>query len=479
MVVDIPSLGAGSGPRARAACAGDTPVDEAAIADALARAAHPEPERVREVVDVALELRGLGLDQAAVLLQAEPEQLPLIFEAARRVKDAIYGGRIVLFAPIYLTSACTNNCLYCSFRRDNRSLRRKSLSLDEVAEQVRLLQSMGHKRLLVEAGESISNRFVDYVTSAIETIYSTRVGNGSIRRVNVNIAATTVDNYRQLKAAGIGTYQLFQETYHRETYGVVHPSGPKSDYHYHLTAMDRAMEAGIDDVGIGALFGLYDYRFETLAVLQHARYLEDRFGVGPHTISVPRWRPAAGTDFVPAHRVSDLDFKRLVSVLRLAVPYTGIILSTRERAEMRDELLSFGVSQISAASSTSPGGYCGEQEDNRRQFATADQRSLDEVVREICRRGYLPSFCTACYRRGRTGEAFMELAKPGDIQGICRPNALLTFQEYLLDYASEETRKVGEQLIRQQLEEIQNPALRLNTQRRLDEISGGKRDVYF
>jgi len=479
MAISTPSIGGESGKLSRTARVRGTPIDEAAIIKALDQAAHPHPDRVNEIVEVALQLKGLSPDEAAVLLQAEPEQLPLVFDAARRVKDAIYGGRIVLFAPIYLTNVCTNNCLYCSFRRDNRSLRRKSLSLDEVAEQVRFLQGMGHKRLLVEAGESVSNQLIDYVTSAIETIYSTKIGNGSIRRVNVNIAATTIENYRRLKAVGIGTYQLFQETYHRETYSTVHPSGPKSDYDYHLTAMDRAMEAGIDDVGIGALFGLYEYRFETLAILQHAKYLERKFGVGPHTISVPRWRPATGTDFVPAHQVSDLDFKRIVAVLRLAVPYTGIILSTRERPDMRDELLSLGVSQISAASSTSPGGYCSEQEGNRSQFATADRRSLDEVVRQICRKGYLPSFCTACYRRGRTGEAFMELAKPGDIQEMCRPNALLTFEEYLLDYASTETRKLGERLIRQQLEGIENPALQRSTRKRLDEIVGGKRDLYF
>ncbi len=453
-------------------------IDQDKIGRILQQTADPSIGTVEAIVGHALSLNGLEPEHAAVLLQADREGEELIFDAANKVKNGIYGGRVVLFAPLYLSNVCSNNCLYCSFRRDNREIQRKVLSLEEVAEQVRMLENMGHKRILVESGEHPSGNHIDYVVKAIETIYATRVGRGSIRRVNVNVAATTVENYRKLKSAAIGTYQLFQETYHRPSYARMHPSGPKADYDYHLTAMDRAMEAGIDDVGIGALFGLYDYRFEVLALLFHAAHLERTFGVGPHTISVPRFRPAQGVDFKPPHPVGDADFKRLVAVLRLAVPYTGIILSTRERPEMRDELLSLGVSQMSAASCTSPGGYREGGADDG-QFSTADHRSLDEVVREVCKLGYLPSFCTACYRRGRTGAAFMDLAKPGDIQEMCRPNALLTFQEYLEDYASPETRAAGEALVEEQVGQMKKASLKKATRVRLDRIKHGDRDIYF
>ncbi len=453
-------------------------INKERIEQILWRAARPSLKEVEAVVEHALGLKGLDPEQAAILLQADQEGEELIFDAANKVKNGIYGGRVVLFAPLYLSNVCSNNCLYCSFRRDNREIERRVLTLDEVAEQVRTLENMGHKRILVESGEHPSGNHIDYVIKAIETIYATRVGRGSIRRVNVNVAATTVENYRRLKGAAIGTYQLFQETYHRPSYAMMHPSGPKADYDYHLTAMDRAMEAGIDDVGVGALFGLYDFKFEVLALLCHAAHLESRFGVGPHTISVPRFRPAQGVAFAPPYQVSDDDFKRLVAVLRLAVPYTGIILSTREGAEMRNELLSLGVSQMSAASCTSPGGYKqGETADG--QFSTADHRSLDEVIKDICKLGYLPSFCTACYRRGRTGATFMDLAKPGDIQEMCRPNALLTFQEYLEDYASEETREAGETLVEEQTCHIGRDSVRKTTKARLDRIKHGDRDIYF
>lgn len=453
-------------------------IDEERIRRLLELTSAPGPGEVQAVVEEALELRGLTPEQATVLLLADAEGEHLIFEAAARIKDRIYGNRIVLFAPLYLSNLCSNDCLYCSFRRDNRQLARKVLSMSELADQVRILEDMGHRRILLESGEVPRDDQLDYILAAIETIYATRTDRGSIRRINVNIAATTVEDYARLKAAGIGTYQLFQETYHRPTYALMHPSGPKHDYDYHLGAMDRAMQAGIDDVGLGVLFGLHDYRFEVLAMLMHAEYLEDAYGVGPHTVSVPRFRPADGTDFAPPHPVTDAQFKRIVAVLRLAVPYTGIILSTREAPELRNELLSLGVSQMSAASATEPGGYQrGPQAGG--QFRTADHRSLDTVVQDICKLGYLPSFCTSCYRTGRTGEQFMHLAKPGDIQKLCRPNALVTFEEYLEDYASPETRELGREVISHQLEQIEQESVRSGTERMIERVKSGERDIYI
>ena len=403
-----------------------------------------------------------------------------MFQTARTVKEKIYGKRLVLFAPLYLSNHCVNNCLYCGFRRDNPRIGRKRLGPEEIRVQVRQLEEQGHKRLLLECGESPLSD-MEYVEEAIATVYGTRNGRGEIRRVNVNIAATTVANYRRLKAAKIGTYQLFQETYHRPTYEALH-AGPKRDYERQLFALDRAMEAGLDDVGLGVLFGLYDYKFEVLSLLHHARHLEEGFGVGPHTISVPRWRPALGVDFLPPHPTADEDFKKLVAVLRLAVPYTGMIISTRESVEMRSEAFTLGITQTSAGSRTSPGGYgtkAAEKEEESEQFRVSDHRPPDEVIQSICRLGYLPSFCTACYRRGRTGKTFMDLAKPGEIQGLCHPNALLTFQEYLDDYASEETRKFGAGQIQEHLAGIADPELRRETEARLREIAKGKRDLFF
>jgi 2-iminoacetate synthase len=439
-------------------------------------------EEVLAILEKAQEAKGLEPEEAAVLLQAEdPGLRGEIFQTARGVKTRIYGKRLVLFAPLYLSNYCVNNCRYCGFRRDNRALPRKRLEMEEIRVQVRELERLGHKRLLVEAGES-SLSDMDYVEEAIATIYDTKINNGEIRRVNVNIAATTVDHYRRLKAAKIGTYQLFQETYHRATYEAIH-EGPKRDYERQVLAQDRAQEAGIDDVGLGVLFGLYDYKFEVLALLFHARHLEERFGVGPHTISVPRFRPAPGVDFPLSHPVSDEEFKRLVAVIRLSVPYTGMIISTRESQEMRAEAFSLGISQTSAGSRTSPGGYGSKEEKEggelSAQFEIADHRSPDEVIRSICELGYLPSFCTACYRRGRTGKEFMDIAKPGEIQHLCGPNAVLTFKEYLLDYATPETREVGEGTLARHLEEITNPGLKEKTQERIQEIEGGKRDLYF
>jgi 2-iminoacetate synthase len=438
-------------------------------------------EEIRGILTKAEAGKGLEPREAAALLQIEEGGLCAeMFRAARRVKEKIYGKRLVLFAPLYLSNHCVNNCLYCGFRRDNPRIARKRLSPDEIRAQVGRLEEQGHKRLLLECGESPLSD-MEFVEEAIATVYGTRSGRGEIRRVNVNIAATTVENYRRLKAAKIGTYQLFQETYHRPTYEAVH-EGLKRDYERQLFAPDRAMEAGLDDVGLGVLFGLYDYRFEVLALLHHARHLEEVFGVGPHTISVPRWRPAAGVDFAPPHPTGDGDFKKLVAVLRLAVPYTGMIISTRESVDMRSEAFSLGITQTSAGSRTSPGGYgpkAGEREEETEQFRVADHRSPDAVIRSICELGYLPSFCTACYRRGRTGKDFMDLAKPGDIQGLCHPNALLTFQEYLEDYAAGETRDLGAGQIQEHLLGIADPELRRETESRLKEILKGKRDLFF
>ena len=457
-------------------------IDEELIYRNLEEGRGKPREVVLGILEKAKEAKGLEPEEAAVLLQTEdPELLGEIYQAAREVKMRIYGKRLVLFAPLYLSNYCVNNCRYCGFRRDNRLISRKRLNMEEIQSQVQELEKLGHKRLLIECGES-SLSDMDYVEEAIATIYDTKIENGEIRRVNVNIAATTVDHYRRLKAARIGTYQLFQETYHRATYEAIH-EGPKRDYERQVLAQDRAQEAGIDDVGLGVLFGLYDYKFEVLALLFHARHLEEGFGVGPHTISVPRIRPAPGVDFRLPHLVADGDFKRLVAVLRLSVPYTGMIISTRESVEMRAEAFSLGISQTSAGSRTSPGGYGakegGEGEDLSAQFQTADHRSPDEVIRSICNLGYLPSFCTACYRRGRTGKEFMDIAKPGEIQHLCGPNAVLTFKEYLLDYATPETREVGEGALASHLEEITNPGLKEKTQERIQELEGGKRDLYF
>ncbi|MHB0869739.1 MAG: [FeFe] hydrogenase H-cluster radical SAM maturase HydG [Chloroflexota bacterium] len=457
----------------------DSIIDDALINSLLEQGAKAAPQAAIQTIRKALDLKGLAPDEAAILLQSEGTEFRReLYRAAGQIKDRIYGNRLVLFAPLYLSNHCGNNCLYCGYRRDNRLLERRLLSQDEIAEQVRILERMGHKRLLLECGESPGRSPIDFVIESIRTVYATKEGNGSIRRVNVNIASTVVADYQKLKAAGIGTYQLFQETYHRPTYARMHLDGPKADYDWHLTAMDRAMQAGIDDVGLGVLFGLADYKYEVLGLLLHAIHLERTYGVGPHTISVPRWRPAVGVDFALPQPVSDDDFRKLVAVLRLSVPYTGMIISTRESPEMRDELFGLGISQFSAASSTSPGGYrVGETPKD--QFVVADHRSVDEMVEDVCRKGYLPSFCTACYRQGRTGEAFMTLAKPGNIQELCRPNALLTFREYLEDYAPPSTREVGQETVRAQLALIENAKVRQETKLRLARIEAGERDLFF
>ena len=427
-------------------------------------------------MDKARSLSGLTLEEAAaILLSPDPEPL---FEVAREVKEKVYGKRLVLFAPLYLSNRCANNCLYCGFRKDNRDLARKALTFDEVAEETEALIKQGHKRLLLVAGEGQGGD-LDYLEMAISTVYATKPEHGEIRRVNVNVAPLPVHGFRRLKEAKIGTYQLFQETYHHLTYERMHPSGPKSDYDWRITGMDRAMQAGIEDVGIGALFGLYDYRYEVLALLAHAKHLEEVFGAGPHTISVPRFKPAHGACFSEApYPVKDDDLMRIVAVLRLAVPYTGIILSTREPAPLREKLFELGVSQISAGSRTEVGGYVFEKK-GEGQFEIDDHRSLDEVICDLCEKDGLPSFCTACYRRGRTGEKFMALAWPGEIGNLCLPNAILTLEEYLLDYASEETKGRGERVISRYLSEIGSPVLLEETQTRLARLTDGERDLYF
>ena len=457
-------------------------IDEEMIHKQLEDGRGKSKEEVLAIVAKAREAKGIEPGEAAALLQVEdPGLIEEIFQAAREIKLKIYGKRLVLFAPLYLSNYCINNCLYCGFRIDNGSISRKRLTVEEIREQVGELENLGHKRLLIECGESPLSG-MDFVEEAIAAIYACKNGKGEIRRVNVNIAAATVDQYRRLKAAKIGTYQLFQETYHRPTYEALH-EGPKRDYERQIFAHDRAQEAGIDDVGLGVLFGLYDYRFEVLGLLYHTRHLEEKFGVGPHTISVPRWRPAAGVAYKPLHPVSDEAFKKLVAIFRLAVPYTGMIISTRESVEMRTEAFSLGISQTSAGSRTSPGAYGkngkDQEEGQSEQFRVADHRRPDEVIRSICELGYLPSFCTACYRRGRTGKEFMDMAKPGDIHELCGPNAILTFKEYLLDYASEETRKTGEESLRHHLAEVSAGPLREETERRLEKIKAGTRDLYF
>lgn len=434
------------------------------------------------ILDQAALARGLSPEEVAVLLQVENQELlDKIYRTASQVKEKIYGKRLVLFAPLYISDACVNHCAYCGYRADNRFPRRR-LSMEEIQDEVKVLEDMGHRRIALECGEDPELCPIDYVLEAIATIYSVKVKNGGIRRVFVNIAATTVEEYRLLQRAGIGAYILFQETYHRPTYAAMHPSGPKSDYGWHTSAFDRAMEAGIEDVGAGVLFGLYDYKYEVLALLLHALHLEEVFGAGPHTISVPRLRPAGGVNLETfPYLVSDADFKKLVAIIRLAVPSTGLIVSTRENAEFRNELMSVGISQLSGGSCTGVGGYCDDKhgEKQRPQFNVEDHRSLDEVVRSVCQAGYLPSFCTACYRKGRTGERFMSLAKTGQIQNLCQPNAILTFKEFLQDYASPQTREAAEEVISRNLAQIGNPEVRATTAKNLARIEEGARDLYF
>jgi 2-iminoacetate synthase len=455
-------------------------INETVIAEALLDAEREDPARVRAILDKARLLQGLDLHDVATLSAVTaPDLLAEVFEAASFVKDEIYGQRIVFFAPLYFSNICQNECTYCAFRKSNRDLQRRILTLEEVARETAALVDQGHKRLLLIAGEAFPGKGFTYLLDAIATIYAVRRDKGEIRRINVNVAPLSVEEFRELKQTNIGTYQLFQESYHRRTYADVHVGGRKTDFDWRATAIDRAMEAGIDDVGIGPLYGLYDWRFETLAMMQHIAHLEQRFGVGCHTISVPRIEPAMGSEMSehPPYAVSDADFKKLVAILRLAVPYTGIIMSTRETPEMRRETLSVGVSQISGGSRTDPGGYTRAAAEDASQFTRGDHRSLDQVVQDIAEIGYVPSFCTACYRMGRTGKDFMDMAKPGLIREMCGPNALSTFVEYLEDYASPATAEAGERAIGEELDRMA-PKIRRYADTMIRKVREGKRDVF-
>ena len=437
---------------------------------------------VKEILHKARECKGLSHREAAVLLECnQPDLVEEMFELAREIKHKFYGNRIVMFAPLYLSNYCINGCVYCPYHRQNTTIPRKKLTQEEIRNEVIALQDMGHKRLALETGEHPTMNPIEYVLESIRTIYSIKHKNGAIRRVNVNIAATTVENYHLLKEAGIGTYILFQETYHKETYEKLHPTGPKHDYAYHTEAMDRAMDGGIDDVGCGVLYGLTTYRYDFVGQLMHAEHLEAFKGVGPHTISVPRIRPAddiAPEDFPNA--ISDDLFEKIVAVLRIAVPYTGIIISTRESRKARERVLAVGVSQISGGSRTSVGGYTTEERhDETAQFDVSDTRTLDEVLHWLLDLGYIPSFCTACYREGRTGDRFMSLLKSGQIANCCQPNALMTLQEYLEDYASPATKEAGEKVIARELANIPNEHVRKIAEKNLADIKNGKRDFRF
>ncbi len=440
-------------------------------------------ELIDQILQKARERKGLSYREAAVLLDCDIEEKNQeIYGLAEQIKKDFYGNRIVMFAPLYLSNYCVNGCVYCPYHAKNKHIARKKLTQEEIRREVIALQDMGHKRLALETGEDPVNSPIEYVLESIKTIYSIKHKNGAIRRVNVNIAATTVENYRKLKEAGIGTYILFQETYHKESYEKLHPTGPKHNYAYHTEAMDRAMEGGIDDVGIGVLFGLELYRYEFVGLLMHAEHLEAVHGVGPHTISVPRIRHADDIDADSFDNgIDDDTFAKLVACIRIAVPYTGMIISTRESQKCRERVLHLGVSQISGGSRTSVGGYVeAEPEDeNSAQFDVSDTRSLDEVVNWLMRLGYIPSFCTACYREGRTGDRFMSLCKSGQIQNCCHPNALMTLKEYLEDYASEDTKRIGEELIAREIEKVPREKTREIARRHLEEIANGQRDFRF
>lgn len=438
---------------------------------------------IEEIIEKAGERKGITHREAAMLLACEEADLnERIYSLAKEIKQKIYGSRIVMFAPLYLSNYCINSCVYCPYHVKNKHICRKKLTQEQVREETIALQDMGHKRLALEAGEDPVNNPLEYILECIDTIYGIKHKNGAIRRVNVNIAATTVENYKRLKDAGIGTYILFQETYNKEHYEELHPAGPKHDYAYHTEAMDRAMQGGIDDVGLGVLFGLDTYPYELVGILMHAEHLEAAFGVGPHTISVPRICPADDIDVGDfSNAVPDEMWHKIIAIIRIAVPYTGMIVSTRENAKNRKRALELGISQISGASSTSVGGYVEpeKEEDNTAQFDRSDTRTLDEVVRWLMELGYIPSFCTACYREGRTGDRFMPLAKSGAIQNCCQPNALMTLKEYLTDYASEETKAIGEKVIAEEMKKVPNDKVRGIAEKYLKEIEEGKRDFRF
>ncbi len=460
-------------------------IDHQEILDTLDYAQKNKDNRelIEQLIERARDCKGLTHREAALLLECDqPDLIEKMFKTAKEIKEKFYGKRIVMFAPLYLSNYCINGCVYCPYHAKNKHIARKKLTQEEIRQEVIALQDMGHKRLALETGEDPKNNPIEYVLESIKTIYSIQHKNGAIRRVNVNIAATTVENYRKLKEAGIGTYILFQETYHKENYEALHPTGPKSDYAYHTEAMDRAMEAGIDDVGCGVLFGLNTYRYDFVGLLMHAEHLEAAMGVGPHTISVPRICPAddiSTDDFENA--IDDDTFQKIVAVIRIAVPYTGMIISTRESQACREKVLDLGISQISGGSRTSVGGYVEEEpeEENSAQFDVSDRRTLDQVVNWLLDLGYIPSFCTACYREGRTGDRFMSLVKSGQIANCCQPNALMTLKEYLVDYADPDTRDKGEKVIQEELKKITREKTRVIAEKNIQEIEAGKRDFRF
>ena len=439
-------------------------------------------ELVDKIIEKAKLRKGLTHREASVLLACDnKDKTKEIYDLAEQIKKDFYGNRIVMFAPLYLSNYCINGCLYCPYHLKNKHIARKKLTQEEVAKEVIALQDMGHKRLAIEAGEDPVNNPIEYILDCIKTIYSIKHKNGAIRRVNVNIAATTVENYKKLKDAGIGTYILFQETYHKESYETLHPTGPKHNYAYHTEAMDRAMQAGIDDVGIGVLFGLDKYRYEFAGLLMHAEHLEAVHGVGPHTISVPRVKPADDIDPTEFdNSLSDEMFCKIAALIRISVPYTGMIISTRETPEIRKKIIRLGVSQISGGSRTSVGGYCEEERPHdTEQFDVSDNRTLDEVVNWLMREGYIPSFCTACYREGRTGDRFMSLCKAGQIQNCCHPNALMTLKEFLMDYASDDTKAIGKAMIEKEIDNIGKDKIKDIVRERLVKIENGERDFRF
>lgn len=461
-------------------------IDDEEINETLAYAQKNKSNKalIDEILEKAKVCKGLSHREAAVLLECDlEEENERIFALAKEIKQKFYGNRIVMFAPLYLSNYCVNGCTYCPYHAKNKHISRKKLTQEDIIKEVTALQDMGHKRLALEAGEDPVNNPIEYILDCIKTIYSIKHKNGAIRRVNVNIAATTVENYKKLKDAGIGTYILFQETYNKKSYEALHPTGPKSNYAYHTEAMDRAMEGGIDDVGIGVLFGLNLYRYDFVGLLMHAEHLEAAMGVGPHTISVPRLRRADDIDpDTFDNGIDDDTFAKIVACLRIAVPYTGMIVSTRESAECRKKVLNLGISQISGGSSTSVGGYYEKEDkeaDNSSQFDVSDTRTLDEVVNWLISMGYIPSFCTACYREGRTGDRFMSLVKAGQIANCCQPNALMTLKEYLEDYASEDTKAKGVELIKEEIKHIPNEKVKQIVLDNLKNIEDGKRDFRF
>ncbi len=454
-------------------------IDNEMIEKLLEDAKNASESEINEILQKAENFQGLTEYEVAVLINLEDKKyLERIFSIAKKIKQNIYGERVVMFAPIYVSDYCINKCEYCGFRCDNK-FDRKKLNMDELREEVRLLEKMGHKRLALEAGEHPSTNPIEYILECIDTIYNMKFENGEIRRINVNIAATTVENYKKLKDIEIGTYILFQETYHKETYERVHISGPKKDYFYHTTAFDRAMEAGIEDVGGGALFGLYDYRYEVLGLMIHNKHLEESFGVGFHTISVPRLCEAEGVSRENyKYLINDEEFKKIVAVLRLAVPYTGIIISTRETKEMRAELINLGVSQISAGSAVEVGGYT-LREKKGSQFTVADERPARDVIYWLMQENLIPSFCTACYRMGRTGDRFMQLAKTGNIKNVCLPNAIMSLKEFSLDYGDKEFSELADKIIKDKINDIGNPKILETTKENLQKLENGERDLFL